>query len=184
MPSPKRDSGSKIAYTRWEPLEAATEDVEATSFNNNNNNGNGSVPFHHFEQETEQQSTSKLRLSPRTLIINGRPPSSKRRSSEHHIKCWEWGVRILGILIVAGISWILGFMTRWGVHHYYIDSRGHCVTPVPYQYDHETAILIMEAIGQENIQKFFHEFTSVQSHLIGSIESENYANNISGNSLI
>ena len=42
----------------------------------------------------------------------------------------------------------------------------------------------MEAIGQENIQKFFHEFTSVQSHLIGSIESENYANNISGNSLI
>ena len=97
MPSPKRDSGSKIAYTRWEPLEAATEDVEATSLNNNNNNnGNGSVPFHHFEQETEQQSTSKLRLSPRTLIINGRPPSSKRRSSEHHIKCWEWGVRILG----------------------------------------------------------------------------------------
>ena len=88
---------------------------------------------------------------------------------------------ILGILIVAGISWILGFMTRWGVHHYFIDSRGHCVTPVPYQYDHETAIYIMEAIGQENIQKFFHEFTSVQSHLIGSIESENYANNISGN---
>lgn len=62
-----------------------------------------------------------------------------------------------------------------------IDSRGHCVTPVPYQYDHETANYIMEAIGQENIQKFFHEFTSVQSHLIGSIESENYANNISGN---
>ena len=83
--------------------------------------------------------------------------------------------------IVAGLSWITGFMTRWGVHHYYIDSRGHCVTPVPYQYDHEMALLIMEEVSKANIQHFFQEFTSVESHRIGSLESHNFAKNISGN---
>ena len=104
MPSPKRESGSKIAYTRWEPLEASTEDLEASTNTNNNN----VVPFHHFEEEdrtaSEQSTTSKLRLSPRTLIINGsQRPLSRRSSSRHHVKCWEWSVRILGILI--GTSW-------------------------------------------------------------------------------
>ena len=84
------------------------------------------------------------------------------------------------LFTVAGLSWILGFMTRWGVHHYYIDSRGHCVTPVPYQYDHETAEIIMEEISVKNIQRFFDEFSSVESHQIGSVESYNYAKNISG----
>ena len=210
MPSPKRESGSKIAYTRWEPLEASTEDLEASTNTTTTNNNNNVVPFHHFEEEdrtaSEQSTTSKLRLSPRTLIINGSQRPLSRSSSRHHVKCWEWSVRILGILIgtswyytsdvsivmwrimkffqflftVAGLSWILGFMTRWGVHHYYIDSRGHCVTPVPYQYDHETAILIMEEISVKNIQRFFDEFSSVESHQIGSVESYNYAKNISG----
>ena len=37
---------------------------------------------------------------------------------------YECAVKSLGILIIIGISWIVGFMTRWGVHHYYIDSIG------------------------------------------------------------
>ena len=120
MPSPNRES-SKIAYTRWEPLEASTtpEDVEATS--NNNNNAGDDVPFHLFEQEDQresQQQSKKRRLSPRIL-----PEPRPRPLRPHQIKCWEWGIRVLGILIIAGVSWILGFMTRWGVHHYYIDSR-------------------------------------------------------------
>ena len=121
MPSPNRES-SKIAYTRWEPLEASTtppEDVEATS--NNNNNAGDDVPFHLFEQEDQresQQQSKKRRLSPRIL-----PEPRPRPLRPHQIKCWEWGIRILGILVIAGVSWILGFMTRWGVHHYYIDSR-------------------------------------------------------------
>ena len=41
---------------------------------------------------------------------------------------------MLGILIVAGISWILGFMTRWGVHHYYIGAV-HVLNMLAYSND-------------------------------------------------
>ena len=61
MPSPNRES-SKIAYTRWEPLEASTpEDVEATS-NHNNNNAGDVLPFHHFEQELQIESSFWIKL--------------------------------------------------------------------------------------------------------------------------
>ena len=57
MPSPNREIGSKIAYTRWEPLEATSEDVEEATctHNNNNNNNNNGIPFHHFEEDEDQQ---------------------------------------------------------------------------------------------------------------------------------
>ena len=39
----------------------------------------------------------------------------------------------------------------------------------------------MEEINQSSIRKFFDEFIDVQNHKIGSIESANFARNISGN---
>ena len=69
-------------------------------------------------------------------------------------------------------------MTRWGVHHYYIDSMGHCITPVPYQYDPETARFILEEIKSESIKDFLDVFTST-GHRIGSSESQMFAKNIS-----
>ena len=58
--------------------------------------------------------------------------------------------------------------------------RGHCVTPVPYYYDSETTEMIMEEINQNSIRQFFDEFINVQNHKIGSVESANFARNISG----
>ena len=92
---------------------------------------------------------------------------------------YECAVKSLGILICIGISWIVGFMTRWGVHHYYIDSIGHCVTPVAYHYDPETARLILEAFNSDNVKSFLEDYTSYSSHQIGSQESHLFAQNIS-----
>ena len=60
------------------------------------------------------------------------------------------------------------------------NSRGHCVTPVPYYYDSETTEMIMEEINQNSIRQFFDEFINVHNHKIGSMESANFARNISG----
>lgn len=186
MPSPHRNegSGSKIAYTRWEPQQATEpEDDDVEAVNNN------SVPFHLFETEEPQQQRPKSqnislsRLTPRTLILN--PPSSTPASNgnrgsggRRHQCLWEWGVRIMGILIIIGVSWIMGFMTRWGLHHYYVDPRGHCVTPVPYHYDPDTARLIVDQVSADNIKLFLGEFTD-SIHDIGSLESSSFAKNMS-----
>ncbi len=74
---------------------------------------------------------------------------------------------------------ISGFMTRWGVHHYVVDPIGHCITPVPYHFDRETARLILEEVNYTNIQAFLEDFTAVKNHRVGSDESQNFAKNIS-----
>ena len=156
MPSPNRDSGgggSKIAYTRWEPLETQDEDTE-----NQNNN----IPFHTFVQEEEKSST----------------PISRSISRRRYC-LYEYSIKTLGILIIIGLSWIVGFMSRWGIHHYYVDPRGHCVTPVPYQYDPETAQLILEEVGHSNIAQFLGDYTSYPNHQVGTQETDNFAQNIS-----
>ncbi len=141
MPSPSRSDDSKIAYTRWEPL-SSTEDAEVSEQGSSGANNNNTIPFHHFEEEG-------------ISIIHRRSPSSLKTSS-----LYDFGIKTLGIFIIIGISWIIGFMTRWGVHHYYVDSIGHCITPVPYHYDPETARLILEEIDSESIKNFLHDFTS------------------------
>ena len=40
--------------------------------------------------------------------------------------------------------------------------------------------MIMEEINQNSIRQFFDEFINVQNHKIGSMESANFAKNISG----
>ena len=40
--------------------------------------------------------------------------------------------------------------------------------------------MIMEEINQNSIRQFFDEFINVQNHKIGSVESANFARNISG----
>ena len=159
MPSPNRDSGSsgsKIAYTRWEPLD--TQDEESNTAQDNNN-----VPFHTFVQEEEKT---------RSQIFS--------RSLNRKKYClYEYSIKALGILIVIGISWIVGFMSRWGIHHFYVDPRGHCVTPVPYQYDPETAKLILEEVGHTNIATFLGEYTSFPNHKVGTPETDSFAKNIS-----
>ncbi len=37
------------------------------------------------------------------------------------------------MLIIFGVGWIMGFLVRWGIHEYYVDPLGHCVTPNPYR---------------------------------------------------
>ena len=84
MPSPNRGGDdSKIAYTRWEPLEASREDPE-TAVNNN------SLPFHQFEEEGIH-------------IIHRRSPVNSKSAWYY-----DFGIKTLGILIVIGISWIVG----------------------------------------------------------------------------
>jgi len=178
MPSPNRGTeDSKIAYTRWEPQEAMVEDpdpdpnlrlnqdsndVEGVKNNNNNQ-------FHHFEVEGSSS-------APSFSVIQRR---SQKYSSRSNTLRYECAVKSLGILIIIGISWIVGFMTRWGVHHYYIDSIGHCVTPVAYHYDPETARLILEEFNSDSVKSFLEDYTSYSSHQIGSQESHLFAQNIS-----
>lgn len=162
MPSPNRDGNtSRIAYTRWEPLVA--EDAEASENNN--------VEFHHFQEES-QVPVPKVNGSPLRLAASAASTSSivqprnRRRSRGNQNHCiWEWGVRVLGILVIIGVSWIMGFMTRWGLHHYFIDSQGHCVTPVPYHFDPETAKLIMDEVDLDNIKSFLNDFTSIPQYV-------------------
>lgn len=170
MPSPNRSSNghseseSKIAYTRWEPQEALTEDPDVASDGlQEESQNNNTIPFHHFEEEG-------------ISIIHRRSQQTQNKITWS--SWYDFGIKTLGILIIIGISWIVGFMTRWGVHHYYIDSMGHCITPVPYQYDPETAKFILEEVNYDSIKDFLHEFTS-QSHQIGSQESYAFAQNMS-----
>lgn len=165
MPSPNRDkseSESKIAYTRWEPQEALTEDPDVVPSSTESQNNN-TIPFHHFEEEG-------------ISIIHHQRSQNQGKTSWS--ACYDFGIKTLGILIICGVSWIVGFMTRWGVHHYYIDSMGHCITPVPYQYDPETAKFILEEVNYNSIKGFLHDFTT-QNHQIGSHESYAFAQNMS-----
>ncbi len=90
--------------------------------------------------------------------------------------------KIIGICCAMthiGLVLISGFMTRWGVHHYVVDPIGHCITPVPYHFDRETARLILEEVNYTNIRAFLEDFTAVKNHRVGSDDSQNFAKNIS-----
>ena len=56
---------------------------------------------------------------------------------------------------------------------------GHCVTPVAYHFDPETARFILEEFNSENVNNFLEDYTSYSSHQIGSQESYLFAKNIS-----
>ena len=105
------------------------------------------VQFHHFEEESRPSrfpSSISRFLTSRSRGVTAEPavPSvslaSHRRITQtrhtNHPRCWSVAIKILSFLIVFGVGWIFGFLVRWGVHKYYIDPHGHCVTPVPYQW--------------------------------------------------
>ncbi|TRY69059.1 hypothetical protein TCAL_04427 [Tigriopus californicus] len=182
MPSPLRskESGS-FAYTRWEAVESEdTTDSPITE-----------TPFYSFEEEVPATSTATPAvpwpLSPNRLtrpsMPNGHSHGSQGpispRFDVQNSRCLSISIRTMVILVMLGVGGIIGFVARWGVHRYFVDPQGHCMTPIPFQYNAEMAKHAIDTISFSSIRDFFEEFTSENDHELGSIESSDYARSIS-----
>jgi hypothetical protein len=94
-------------------------------------------------------------------------------------KAWSNAVKVLLILVSLGVGWILGFLVRWGVHHFYVDPLGHCTTPKVYTYNDMKAAYAIDEVNITRIGTFFKEFTAEsESHGVGTAESGRYADYI------
>ena len=58
---------------------------------------------------------------------------SRTPNEESPFTYWNISIKLLAAMVIFGIGWIVGFVVRWGVHHYYIDPKGHCITPRLYR---------------------------------------------------
>ena len=54
-------------------------------------------------------------------------------SDEISSSYWNLPIKVMVTLAIFGIGWIVGFLVRWGIHHYHIDPKGHCITPSLYR---------------------------------------------------
>ena len=139
---------SHSGYTRWESVDTNTSTTD-------------NIPFHEFEEEKPQRQPQKVLIKQR--LTN---------------QIWFNVIRSLVVLIIFLVGLIFGFLLRWGVHQYYIDPRGHCVTPLPYRYSKDIADWALDRVNPVNIGDDFEAFCSAEHHRVGSRASEDFAGQV------
>ena len=92
------------------------------------------TPFYEFQEEdphfnNNNSSNSKVIVNSLSLTVQSNGTVPQRSQS----RLWNVTVNVLLAVILLGVGWIGGFLVRWGVHKYYIDPQGHCMTPTPYK---------------------------------------------------